>query len=497
MTCSRGTRFRKLLIVFLMLAWTAPSFGQQTIGLFEKTASVEDGYVLFSSLTYPELYLIDNDGQRVHSWPTTFVTANTAYLLEDGSVMRGVDAGGTTVFVAGGDGGVVQHLDWDGTVLWEYVYQTEFDYRHHHDIAVLPNGNVLLIAWEGKSLAEAIAAGRDPTTLLPGTVPLWPEHIVEVEPVGTNSGNIVWEWHLWDHLIQDFDGTKANFGVVADHSELVDVNFRRNESPDWIHMNSIDYNADLDQIVVSSPFLNEFWILDHSTTTAEAASHTGGDRGMGGDILYRWGNPQSYGAGTTTDQQLFNQHDVSWIPPGLLGAGNILLFNNGRFRTPVEFSSIEEIVTTVDVNGDYPQPGSGTPHGPIAPIWHYEDPVPTDLYSSGLSGAQRLPNGNTLSLDGRAGRLFEIDDLGDRHWLYVNPVGNTGPVVQFQTPVGNITFRATRYLPSYLGFVGRDLSPKGTIELRPVPGLASTMKVGLALTLGVVGFFAARRASLA
>jgi hypothetical protein len=346
-------------------------------------------------------------------------------------------------------------------------------------------------------MAEAIAAGRDPAALLLSTVPLWPEHIIEVEPVGATGGNIVWEWHLWDHLIQDFDGTKANFGVVADHSELVNINFRRNDSADWIHMNSIDYNADLDQLVVSSPFLNEFWILDHSTTAAEAASHAGGDSGMGGDILYRWGNPQSYGAGTSTDQQLFNQHDVSWIPPGLPGAGNILLFNNGLGRTPDQFSSLEEIITTVDVNGDYPQPASGTPHGPIAPTWHYEDPVPTDLYSSGLSGAQRLPNGNTLSVDGRAGRLFEIDDLGDRHWLYVNPVGSTGPVPQLQTPAGNFTFRATRYLPSYLGFVGRDLSPKGMIELVPVPALEFAMKVALTLTLGVLGLFAVRRGTFA
>jgi hypothetical protein len=479
-----------LLISFVVLAF--PSFAQQTVGLFEKTASVSDGYTLFASLTYPEIFLIDNDGQRVHSWPTTFVNGNTFYLQDDGSVIRTADPGDESTFTAGGDAGLVQHIDWDGTVLWEYLY-FDSQVRNHHDISVLPNGNVLMIAWEGKANAEVIAAGRDPSSVNPVVFPLWPEHIIEVQPVGATGGNIVWEWHLWDHLIQDFDVTKDNFGVVADHSELIDVNYYVDISSDWIHMNSIDYNPALDQIVLSTPRFNEFWIIDHSTTTAEAAGHTGGARGMGGDILYRWGNPEAYGAGTSVDKQLFGQHDVSWIPAGLMGAGNILLFNNGAGRTPVQFSSIEEIVTTVDINGDYSQPASGTAHGPAAPTWHYEDPVPESFYSSGLSGAQRLPNGNTLSQNGRSGILFEVDDAGNRHWLYVNPVSNTGPVVQGQTPVGNFVFRATRYPSNFPGFVGKDLTPKGPIEISMAPGLGDAMKMLLVMGLAVVGLVLMRQ----
>lgn len=199
------------------------------------------------------------------------------------------------------------------------------EYMLHHDIEVLSNGNVLLVAWELISDEEAIASGRDPA-LLPDNE-LWSLKIVEVEPTGQTTGDVVWEWRAWDHLIQDFDADQENHGVVADHAELIDLNYfdvnRPNTVPvaDWLHTNSIDYNAELDQIAVSVRHFSELWVIDHSTTVEEAASHDGGSSGMGGDLLYRWRNPQSYDAGDAEDQQLFLQHDVRWIDADLPGAG--------------------------------------------------------------------------------------------------------------------------------------------------------------------------------
>ena len=216
---------------------------------------------------------------------------------------------------------------------------------------------------------------------------------------------IVWEWHVWDHLIQDFDPSKANFGVVADNPQLIDINAVRASNPgaaDWLHANAVDYNAGLDQVMLGVPWLHEFWVIDHSTTTAEAAGHTGGDSGKGGDLLYRWGNPQIYDRGLAADQTLFNQHHPHWIEPDLPGEGNILVFNNGRGRPAGDFSTIDEIVQPVDVNGNYTL-GAGLPYGPAAATWVYTaSPDPFDFFSGGLSGPQRLPNGNTLVL------LFEL-----------------------------------------------------------------------------------------
>ena len=131
-------------------------------------------------------------------------------------------------------------------------------------------------------------------------------------------------------------------------------------------MNSVDYNAALDQIVVSVHEFSEIWIIDHSTTTAEAAGHTGGRSGKGGDLLYRWGNPRVYRAGTKADQTLFAQHNAQWIPRGLPGEGHMLVFNNGGQRPDGSYSSVDELVLPVDGQGRYTrEPGAS--YGPKKP----------------------------------------------------------------------------------------------------------------------------------
>src|SRR5262249_3692287 len=124
--------------------------------------------------------------------------------------------------------------------------------------------------------------------------------------------------------------------------------------PDWTHVNAVSYNAKYDQVMISVREFNEIWILDHSTTTEQAASHTGGRSGKGGDLLYRWGNPRAYRAGSTGDQRLFAQHDAHWIPDGLPGAGHLLVFNNGGGRPDGNYSSVDEVeLPTPDSQGHY------------------------------------------------------------------------------------------------------------------------------------------------
>ncbi|MEL6110930.1 MAG: aryl-sulfate sulfotransferase, partial [Planctomycetota bacterium] len=320
----------------------------QSGSVLTNTDKAFPGYTLIAPLGSTETQLIDLKGDVVHRWQSEVRPGNSVYLLEDGSLLRTGKVTDSRVFaLGGGSGGLVQRFSWDGELVWDYRYASDTHFQHH-DIEPMPNGNVLMIAWEKKTQAEAIAAGRDPAKIGTerrggGTEPmLWPESIVEIQPDGKTGGKVVWKWSLWDHLVQDFDKTKANYGDPSKHPELVDLNFVRSSNPDWIHMNSVAYNAELDQIIVSARWFHEVWIIDHSTTTAEAASHEGGDSGKGGDLLYRWGNPYTYWAGFPDEQQLFGQHDAHWIPQGCPGAGNLMVFNNGSARDGRSYSTVDE-----------------------------------------------------------------------------------------------------------------------------------------------------------
>ena len=435
------------LMAFGLIVATAEA-QQRTVGLIQNDEGASDGYTLFKRNSHDGAYLIDNNGALVHSWAVG--TGGVVYLLDNGNLLEGTRR-------------IVEYT-WDGTVVWEYTYQTA-----HHDLARLPNGNTLLITRETISQTEAIAAGRDPALL--GTN-LRPLRIVEIQKTGPTSGMVVWEWRAWDHVIQDHDPSKPNHGVVADHPELIDLNFPESASPDWLHANGIDYNPDLDQIVVSPRNVNELWVIDHSTTTAEAASHAGGNSGKGGDLLYRWGNPRAYGRGAASDQQLFGQHDANWIDRGLPGGGNILAFNNGTGRMTGFYSSGDEIVPPVDgytysIGSD---PAAG--YGPDAPLGIFTADPPAAMYSTFFSSTQRLSNGNTLMGSGTDGTFHEVTPENVTVWKYVNPVISTGPMTQGDVipnadgpGLDNNTFKCRRYSPDFPGLVGRDLTPLGPIEL--------------------------------
>ena len=459
-----------LLVFFITLvAFVLAGAQERTMGLLINEDDAFVGYTLFSPMPYTVAYLIDNDGLLINSWESEYRPSMAAYLLENGNLLRPGKLGGNDEFpFTGGSGGIVQEIAWDGSIVWEFEHASEL-YYPHHDIEPLPNGNVLIIVWEYKSGEEAIEAGRDPDLLSSGK--LWPDHIIEVEPDGQFGGNIVWEWHIWDHLIQDFDETKDNYGVVEDHPELLDINFdprpggNRGNS-DWNHLNSIDYNEELDQLLLSSHTQYEIYVIDHSTTTEEAAGHTGGRYGRGGDFLYRWGNPVGYRAGDEEDRRLYGQHDARWVEPAHPGEGNITIFNNGRNRPEGNYSTVDEIEPPIDNEGNYiliP----GLPYGPEEPTWVYTAEDPFDFYSQNISGAHRLPSGNTLICEGRNGKFFEITPEEEIVWLYINPVSDEGPMNQGDPPDNNNVFWTQRYAPDFAGFEGRDMTPGDPIERYP------------------------------
>ena len=313
----------------------------------------------------------------------------------------------------------------------------------HHDIAIMPNGNVLILTFDNVGRAAAIAAGRNPGTILGPN--FWSETVIEVD-LTTNT--VVWEWKAWDHLVQDFDSTQANYDVVSDHPELINLNFPPGEARkgDWLHCNGIDYNANFDQIVISSRTFSEVWVIDHANSSR--------------DILYRWGNPQAYGRGTASDQQLFGQHDPTWIPDGRPGASNMLIFNNGVNRPAGRYSSVEEIVTPVDAQGNYSL-AAGAAFGPSSPVWTWTDSPPTNSYSSGISGCERMANGNTLITIGSDGHLIETNPAGNEVWSW-------------DTPQDQKIFKARRYERFFWpGDATVSIATGGRVTLDLVAGMAN------------------------
>jgi len=391
-----------VIILFFISCFTPLSITQKINNKYELSLNINEGQILFAPMQSKTAYLINSDGTVNHTWSSDYRPGESVYLLEDGSILYTTKL----TFSYGGAGGGIHKISWDGSITWNFEYYTN-DYLSHHDIEILPNGNILMIAWEFKTRDEAIDAGRDPNKLF-------------------------WEWHSWDHLIQDYDPQKDNYGVVEDHPELIDINFGGIQG-DWHHINSIDYNEKFDQILLSSRNFNEIWVIDHSTTTEEAAGYTGGNSGKGGDILYRWGNPKAYRAGSEDDEKFFQQHDARWIDPGYPGEGNILVFNNGGGRPGTDYTSIDEIVPPVDEDGNYYlEPGYA--YGPEKQIWVYD----TDFYSLYVGGVQRLPDGNTLVCSGPGGWFFEVTPEKVIVWEYENPYPN---------PLQNNVFKTEYYPP--------------------------------------------------
>lgn len=347
--------------------------------------------------------LIDTNSVVFHTWNLgTKKMGYSGYVLPGGDLICSIQRTGNS-FMGGGMTGEILKVDKNSNLLWNYVYSTT-NYCMHHDICPMPNGNVLLIAYERKTAAEHTAVGGN-------NYETWPDKIVEIQPVGTNGGNIVWEWHAWDHLCQSANPSGANYvSNVSDHPELLNIRYNNTQQKkDWMHMNGLDYNAELDQIAFSSHYLNEIYVIDHSTTMAEAAGHTGGNSGKGGDLLYRWGNPAAYGI-SGIPATLKTVHDAHFVPKGYPRAGMLVGFNNQGVSN--QQSAVDMIMPPY--NGYNYLHTAGQAYVPTS----YDKRHACVGYSSNMSNSQQLPNGNMLVCIALSGKVYEVDSNNVVLWSY-------------------------------------------------------------------------------
>ncbi len=456
-----------ILILFVIVLANVPPITAQdgtakTVGVISGST---EGYTLIFPTGSNTAFLVDGMGHIVNEW-TLFENARDARLTERGTLVVNddrVDYGNIGLSFGPPNANFAEY-SWDGELLWSYEFDLGDDYQAHHGVEVMPNGHILFGSWERKSLEEAFAMGRNPADV-GGS--LWPDAFYEYDPI---AGEIVWEWHAWDHMVQDFDPNLPNYGVISEHPNRININFyeRGFAIEDWMHSNALDYNPELDQILISVREFNEVWIIDHSISSEEAA-------GPAGDLLYRWGNPRAYQRGTVEDRQLSFQHDAQWVPAGYPGAGNIIAFSNQHNSNsdlpnqaqpgPAEtgFSKVVEFTPPLQDDGTYLLDGDQA-YGPENLAWSYgEDPSDYDFFSAIRSGVQRLPNGNTLIIKSTDTVVLEVNQAGEVEWEYIPPFINFDRVVQGSTP-NTALFRARQYPADFAGFEGRDLVAGLTIE---------------------------------
>jgi hypothetical protein len=462
------SKFKKISLFSFLLLHIA-SVKSQTISLlnsvnaakrktvaviYSDTSTIQPGYTLLYPSNSTKTFLINNNGRVLNQWTSDYLPGQSAYLTEDGSLVRSLKSENKT-FKLAGIGGGIEKRDWNNQLVWHWELNDTTKCLHH-DIAVLPNGNILAILVERKSLNDVLKSGRDTSKL--SEKELWPEAILEIKPKGKTDAEIVWEWHAWDHLVQDRTPALPNYGKIDAHPELIDINFNTelNSSADFLHFNSIDYNPELNQILVSVRNYHEVWIVDHSTSSAQAKTHKGGKTGKGGDLIYRWGNARAYNINQETI--LDGQHAASWIKKGYINEGKITIFDN-RAKTR---NSRAVIIDPSLTKTGYQLSQS---YLPLNVFWEYTQSTLSEGRGGGLTG---LPNGNVLICETSKGRLTEITPGKDTAWIYIVPVKGDESIIQGSkdNTSGNM-FKANKYAPSFKGFANKNMVPGATLEMNP------------------------------
>jgi hypothetical protein len=220
------------------------------------------------------------------------------------------------------------------------------------------------------------------------------------------DGKLLWEWTASAHIDELGFDTQARAAIKAGPG----FNTPRG-SFDWLHINSATYvgpNRWFD--AGDARFAPNNVII--SSRQAGLLAIVGRD----GSIVWRLGPDFSQSAELRAIGQMIGQHHAHFIPKGLPGAGNVLVFDNGGasgygFNNPIALEGTGAFARATSRVLEIDPVTLGL-------VWSYAAP---QFFSTNISGAQRLPNGNTLVTEGAPGRLFEVTNDGTIVWEYMSP----------------------------------------------------------------------------
>lgn len=400
----------------------------QLEGIQYNSEEALNGYTLIDN--FSSTFLVDNCGNIVNEWEGLTFAQYHFKLLPNGNL----------IFLRNNE---VLVTDWDNNIVSKTGYNLP-NVLLTYEVIQMNNGNYLCIGREFLSSNDFTQLGFDPLTIHREV-----DVIVEIDP---STEEVVWMWNIKDHIIQERDSLAANYGKVIDNPGKLDVDAIgtfdwRSES---FMINGFDYNEELDLIALSIRKMGEVIIIDHSTTTEEAQTDSGGKYGKGGDVLFRWGNPQNYGRGTVSDRYLYYQHNPNWIKYGE-HKGKLIMYNNNL--SAETYSSVEVIDPSFDSEGNFILPANGPFQLDENPISINEVTTGTSFSSQYTSSAKVLPNGNILITSGGSAEIIEVNFEGEILWQYNIPQA--------------VPFRSEKYPQDYPAFTGRDLEPQGVVESIP------------------------------
>jgi hypothetical protein len=473
-------------------AFAVESFVQPSGVIQYNAAKSYGGYQLFSGTGAGNRnsYLMDMEGYVIHEWHTNYIPSLHDQLLQNGNLVRAQAPPATQPLeistplmlmkqpytIGGGHGGLIQEFDWDGNLVWEYALNDATHVQHHTFTRNETTGNTLILGWEQKSYAEAVAKGRNPATV-DKTRGLWPDYAIEVDH--NTPANIVWEFHVWDNLIQNFDPSKPNYGNPKDNPDKIDINWINpgmavvaSQTQDWTHWNTLNYHpTDSNKIIANSRHFGESYIIDKAAKK----------------FIYRFGNPSAYGAGVAPsfqsdgDQLIFGPHHAHIIGPGLDGAGHLMILDNGWNRPAGNRTRVIEVDMTRTSGA------AGNTAGTLHPgwiVWQYAAARPNSMYSASQCSNDRLPNGNTSITITETGHIIEVTKgtasgvnwiNKEVVWEFINPLESTTTAGYVTFPVVRCIFsdsaadgahnptsihRSTRYGTDYAAFQNKDMSQK-------------------------------------
>ena len=330
-------------------------------------------------------YLTDKTGEKLNVWNFDSKLGNDLELIKDGSLI-GLFKSDNVFFSFGGYGGILKKFNPSGILEWQYEVNNENELAHH-DFEILPNGNVLLLVWERFTEEQAINFGFS------GTGEIFLEKIIEINP---NNDSVVWEWRSVDHLIQDFDSIKPNYGKISEYPQKIDLNYNQIENGDLMHANGLCYDRKRNLILLSVNFYSEIWAIPHQYDTKITKTEKG-------DLAFRFGNPNTFNS--SRERIFFNNHHPNIVSLHPESLDNFLIYMNGSKNNQ---SAVYEFT--------FPPKFEKDPKDWLQPelIWEFSD---VDLFSAKLSGCIRLPNGNTLICEGDYG-YWEVTKDKEVVWKY-------------------------------------------------------------------------------